>query len=276
MRKDLVVIVGEGQGGQDKIIDALTENGIKAQKFAEKWPRDYYVYFNGKYFMHKTEPTPDEFDVGGMIRTGKDFLLVSEGLIYGCIDIHSSARHNEITTGQANNFIIERGQKYYPDARIYVVPEGSANDGHIDLFCLLCPNADLLLLDTSYYGQKYFGGHLKPDEYSIYEQIAEMEGLKLILYDGSQDDVVLSMNACVLPGENDTDIVVLDKISKGLIRILNNHGVQTIGVSMPYISENGIAGKINCQTNIYFTNDFIENEFPLSEPLLDTVNSFVS
>jgi hypothetical protein len=263
MIDDLVVIVGVGQGGQDEIIKALTKAEINSARALIEWPRDEYVYFNGHYFRHNRREVPDYFDVGGLIRAGRDFLIISEKIIESFLDKPA------LKWKRKAELIIERASKYYSNSRVYVAPEGWASEGHIDLFCLLCPGSKLLVLDPFHRPDLGFE-ELKSADYTVFEQIAEKEGLKLIKYNSCQDRVFYGMNACVLPGSDNSDIVVLDKKSKGLIKILNDHGVKTIGVNMPKIPISKIEGKINCQTNIYFQSDFVD----VTPPLWDYITEF--
>jgi len=217
------------------------------------WPRDHYVYFQGRYIASGSPGSIDgnPFGEGGNVLTGSDFLLVSDSIY---VNDHI-ARHlpEHPTYEQIKKAILKEGEVHHPSAKIHVVPSGYFHGGkghdHIDMFCLLLPRRKLLLLDT-YYGKK--AG--KTREYDV---IAEAEGLTLIRYDGSQDKVWYPLNALVLPTEN-SDVVVVDDRALSLIKLLQDNEVDTIEVEMPQHSFPG--GKINCQTNIFNSKDNLDLE----------------
>lgn len=248
MENDVGILVGTGIGGQKNIVEALRSSGFPVSTTGKMWPRDYYVYSNGKYIRSGSPGAIDgnAFGEGGNILTGKDFLLVSD---MACLHEHISEKlQDKPTYRQIMEAITSEGEKNNLGVRIHVAPTGYFHGGkghsHIDMFTLLLPKRRLLLLDT-HYGKG--AGSARE-----YDAIAEEEGLRLIRYDGLQDSVWYPLNALVLPTDKG-ETVVVDNKSKSLVSLLQGEGVESIPVEMPQHSYP--AGKIRCQTNTYNLKD---------------------
>ena len=248
MERALGVVVGTGIGGQRDIAKALIDEGFEVKTVQTMWPRDHYVYFNGRYVKNASAGSivGNPFAEGGEVLTGTDFLLVSD-LAYLNRSI-SGRLSKEPTYGQIKEAIASEGRAHHPEARIHIAPTGYFHGGkghvHIDMFTLLLPKKRILMLDT-FYGK----GAGRANEY---DAIAESEGLTLMRYDGSQDGVWYPLNAPVLPTERG-EIVVVDEKARSLTTILRDAGVPTLGVEMP--QHTYPAGKIRCQTNTYRIGD---------------------
>lgn len=249
MTDNIGVIVGTGIGGQRNIVEALTKEGFQIRSAGSRmWPRDHYVYFNGRYVKSGSPGAIDgnAFGEGGNVLTGNGFLLVSD-MAYLKEHIFGSLP-GEPTYEQIKEAIASEGRKYHSEARIHVAPTGYFHGGkghsHIDMFSLLLPQRKILLLDT-YHGK----GAGKAKEY---DAIAEMEGLKLIRYDGSQDGVWYPLNSLVLP-TGDREVLVVDDKAKSLVSLLQDEGIKSISVEIPQHSFP--AGKIRCQTNTFNLRD---------------------
>lgn len=248
MGKGLGVLVGTGSGGQKEIVEALQEKGIEVATTATLWPRDHYVYINAGYVKSGSPGWLDgnAFGEGGNILVGEGFVFVSD-MAY--LHEHIANRlPKKPSYAQIKTEITSEGERSYPDTRVHVVPTGYFHGGkghsHIDMFALLLPAKRLLLLDT-YYGE----GAGRAIEYDL---IAEAEGLRLMRYDGSRDGVWYPLNSLVLPTK-EGEMAVVDDRAKSLIGLLQNAGVEVIGVKMPQIESP--CGKIRCQTNIYRLGD---------------------
>ena len=94
------------------------------------------------------------------------------------------------------------------------------------------------------------------------DEIAEAEGLKLIRYDGFQDGVWFPLNSLVLP-KGETDVVFVDDKALSLWKLLEQEGVEVVGVQMP--QHEYPAGKIHCQTNTYCKSDGVTPDDLLEE-----------
>ncbi len=264
MDSDLGVIVGLGIGGQDGIYRTLLDHGINATKLSHvchAWPRDHYVYFNGRYVKSDFPAclSSRSFGEGGFILLGDDFLLVSD-MVCVNTDIYDSLP-NIPTYDQIKEAIVAEGRKHFPGIRIHVVPSGCFHDRsgcvnipsdvrlysdqkyqHIDIFSLLVPERKLLLLDTFYWESAALTRE--------YDAVAEQEGLRLIRYDSSQDDVRIPLNSLVIPGGK----VFVNSKARSLIRLLNGEDLEVIGVEMPPQIADPTGG-IRCQTNLHDVRD---------------------
>ncbi len=259
---NLGVLVGYGfdikQGGQDKIAESLKKKGYDVMNVNEAWPRNEFVYFNGKYvFMDGSDTNSNPFGNGGMVQKGKDFVLVSDGVLYSFDKIYD---RKEL---EKNPFKYKKAVEHLSDlaaeefaSRAYVVPTGNfsgkESNSDIDLFTLLLPDKKIMLFD------KNFGGIANNGK--DYNAVAEKEGFDFIDYDGRGDNVWYPLNASVLK-KGQEDLVVLDSNSKSLMRILDKKGVDFVPVDMPQKSH--VAGKLNCQTNTFNLKDkeFMERFF---------------
>jgi hypothetical protein len=243
MKQNLAVIVGTGIGGQREVKEALDEQGFEVKTTGVMWPQDHYVYFDGRYVRRRVA---DKFGEGGYFRIGNDFLLVSD-FIYETYQVGELRHiHRDIPYDKMKEIIAAECKKYHLTARVHVAPsgyyhKGKGRDSHLDTFTLLLPNRKILIVDT------HFGN--KASTTKEYDEIARIEKLELIRYDGSQDGVWNPLNASVLPGEDNQDVVFVDDKSKSLIRLLEENGVKAVGVEMP--QHEYPAGKINCMVNVY-------------------------
>lgn len=253
MEKQIEVIVGTGIGGQRNIMEAIRSEGFQVRSAGNgrQWPRDHYVYFNGKYVKSGSPGFIDgnAFGEGGNILTGEGFLLVSD--MAHIKEKIAKSLPNKPNYEQIKEAIEAEGKVCHPDTRIHVAPTGYFHGGkghsHIDMFSLLLPNRKALVIDT------HFGkGAARAKEY---DTIAEAERLRLIKYDGSQDGVWYPLNSLVLQ-KGSSDIVFVDSKAVSLMRLLEQEGVKSIGIDMP--QHEYPAGKINCQTNTYNSGDNIE------------------
>mgnify|MGYP001607608225 FL=1 len=248
MDNDIGIVIGTGIGGQKSIVETLRDSGFQVSTTGKMWPRDHYVYFNGKYIKSDSPGSIDgnAFGEGGNILTGEGFLLVSD-MAY----LHQHVSENlpdNPSYEQIRKAIIAEGEKHNLRARIHVAPtgyfHGRKGHSHIDMFSLLLPKQKLLLLDT-HYGKG--AGSAKE-----YEAITEEEGLRLIKYDGSQDGIWYPLNSLVLSTDRG-ETVAVDGKAKSLVNLLESEGIESICVDMPQHSYP--AGKIRCQTNTYNLKD---------------------
>ena len=246
----LVVLVGKGIGGQEELLRAIRELGVEAESAGEcVWPRDDYIYNgsrNPPYLKSYADGEYNPLGEGGNFQFGKDFALVSD-----------FALTQEFAFFKKDlNLIYKKSisafEEAFPATRLHVAPTNYQYGPligceHVDLFALLFPKSKLLVLDTSYG---------KAANHPSYVEIAEKEELKLIKYDGANDEAILPVNGFVLPTENRTDTVLLDSKSSGLINLLKDNGVNAVGVPMPYEKE--AWGKIGCQLNFYYKSDGVK------------------
>ena len=236
MLEDLVIIVGKGHCGQEEIVEALSDKGYQTEKTINCiWPRDDYVLHNGVYTKSwNTDGSYNPLGEGGNLRFGDGFVLFSDyaaWLEFGNSE-EALVKLKETFLGM-RPYLVPTG---YPE----IIPKGE----HIDLFTLVCPKQKLLFLDW---------GIENAVRKRVYSEIAEREGLKVIYYD--YEEVALPLNAAILPGENGTDIVLLDRACIPLMRMLRNNGVEVIPVDFPKIKHPN--GKLNCQVNHYYKSDDI-------------------
>lgn len=257
--RETCVSVGVGIGGQKEIMDSLARAGYNVEHSVEQWPRDSWVYFNGKYISRGGMGIEGNvFGDGGNVHTGEDFVMVSDNAFwfndvrnkikenFGCSenDINNSIYKNY---EEASKIVSDCGKEFF-NSRVHIAPtgyyQGKIGQTHIDLFSLLLPKSKILLFD------KHYGKDANAKNH--YNRIAEKENLKFIEFDGSKDGVWYPLNSCILP-YNSGDAVVLDSKSQSLKKILDKEGVKIIQVDMPQIEYP--AGKINCQTNMYRVND---------------------
>lgn len=252
---DLGIIVGKGfdfrLGGQEKISSGLKSRGYFVKEVDEPWPRNNYVYFNGKYVLEEKEDLRNVFGNGGMVQKGDSFLLVSDaGFFYNNFKSKVDLKKLKEDRNYYENskiLIEEEGKKQF-NTRIHVAPSGNFFNGNpngdIDMFTLLLPKEKILLFDT------YFGK--EANKYKDYNIIAEKEGWKFIEYNGNQDNVWYPLNALVVPSLK-VDNVFLDKNAKSLIKVLDKKGINSVPIEVP--QRDYPAGKINCQTNVFDIKD---------------------
>jgi len=252
MNENIRVVIGTGIGGQRNIMEAIKNEGFQVKSAGNRqWPRDHYVYHNGSY-VKRGSANPynwNPFGEGGNVRTGEDFLLVSDRAYIG--DEVKKQLGEKIDYIRLKRVLEKEGEKHFPGTRIRVAPTGYFHGGkgheHIDMFTLLLPKNKILVLDT------YFGkGAGRAKEY---DAITEAEDLKLIRYNGSQDRVWYPLNSLVL-SKNNSDIVFIDSKAISLMKLLEQEGIKAVGIDMP--QHEYPAGKINCQTNTYNSRDNIE------------------
>ncbi len=235
--EDSVVLVGihpgiysnqwrEREGLARKISDA----GFKVEEVPVAWPRDHYVFTNGRYVLEKKY---GEAGVGGFINYCDDFLIVSER-IFG---EHKSSSE-----------IKERVRECYPKHRIHIVPAGlnpleyGRNDDciveHTDLTSLLIPSKKLLFVDESFY-----------DSFHAFERAADKEDLTLVRY--SSPDIrscdFFALNCLVLP-KNGREIVFVNKNTPSFVKLLRKYDLEVIEVGMS-IAPREKWGSIRCCTN---------------------------
>jgi len=204
---ELGILVGSGfdleYGGQKEIASALKSRGYFVKEVDEPWPRNEYVYFNGKYFFEKNGDLRNVFGNGGMIQKGEDFLLVSDAAIF-YDNFSLEIRKEKIISNKEDyekekGIIVKKGEKEF-GTRVHIVPSGQAN-GDIDMYTLLLPKNKILFFDN------YFG---RNSGKSYYNEIAEKEGFKFFELDGKESGTWYPLNSLVLPKGNQ-DLVVLDK-----------------------------------------------------------------
>src|SRR3989344_2490094 len=246
MEEQIEVLVGTGIGGQRNILDAIGKQGFKTKHVGCLWPRDQYVYFNGNYIFRGEGSNENHFGEGGYFRFGNDYVLIGGGLIdlvtkYKFRDIlgmEGNSKKEEATVG-----LIQETKKHFDGFSIHVVPTGGfrgRGHNHLDMSVLLLPKKRILIVDT------YFN-HFASTGTEI-DQIGEREKLKVIRYDGSQDEVWYPLNSLVLD-KNGNDLVFIDSKADSLKRLLERENVAFVDIEMP--QHQHPSGKINCQTNIY-------------------------
>lgn len=252
--REIGVIVGSGQGGQEELAKAISEEGFPVFTAEPPfwWPRDVYVMF-GENYVYKVwdeaHSCCNHFGEGGYFQIGSEFLLVSDQIYAERNQITGDAARN-ISYGEACMEIAEACREYHKTARIHIAPSGKVHEPiagkghkHIDMISLLLPVSRILMVDT------YFGGQASASPQ--YEQICEKEGLKLIRHDGSQDGVWYPLNSLVLTAGGQ-DLVFVDKAARSLKNILSAEGVKYKDVEMP---KGRASGKIRCQTNTFNLDD---------------------
>lgn len=261
--ENICVSVGTGIGGQKEIMNSLAKAGYNVESGVEQWPRDTWVYFNGKYVERGSIGVDGNFfGDGGNVHVGKDFVIVSDNAVYyqditrklketfpGINFDNLIEKHNFVAKNYSlfSDLISDYGKQFF-ESRIHIAPtgyyQGKLGNTHIDLFTLLLPKSKILIFD------KYFGkdANLNHD----YNKIAEKENLQFIEYSGDKDGVWFPLNSLVVP-RNGKDTLVIDSASVSLNKLLNKKGIDAICVNMPQIKYP--AGKINCQTNIYNIKD---------------------
>lgn len=252
---ELGILVGKGfdpeRGGQKDIASALRSRGHFVREIDYDWPRNEYVYFNGKYFFERNNEFEsflkgNVFGNGGMVQTGDDFLIVSDAAFKydsfkNKVDAKMLEKDKEYYE-ESKKLISESGEKKY-GSRVHVAPTWEAN-GDIDMYTLLLPKSKILFYDKS-----FGNGANKDNGYNI---LAEKENLKFVELDGKKSEAWYPLNSLVLSrGEN--DLIVLDKNSKSLIKVLDREGIDFIPVDFP--QRQYPAGKINCQTNVFKKED---------------------
>jgi len=250
MINDLVVLVGQGIGGQEELMRAIQKLDVEVKSAGKcAWPRDDYVYHSSRSPPYLTSHSNGEYKPlgeGGNLQIGDGFILASDLALaqeFGWFQTELESIHESS---------IEAFEESYPNTRLWVAPTNhqempGVGCEHLDLFVLLCPKSKLLLLDTNYG---------KAANHPAYDMIGEQEGLKIIRYDGSKDSAILPLNGFVLPTQNGADTVLLDERSIGLISLLRDNDVNAVGVPMPYKED--APGKIGCQLNFYFGSDGVE------------------
>jgi hypothetical protein len=253
--KNLGVLVGKGfdynVGGQDKIASVLKSSGYSVKLVDDPWPRNNYVFFNGKYILEDENGKTNVFGNGGMVLKGNDFLLVSDAaFLYDTFKSKvetNKLKENKSYYEESKNLVEEEGKRIF-NSRVHVAPtgdffNGNPSNGDIDMFSLVLPNNKLLMFDS------FFGKNA--NKYNGYNKIAEQEGFDFVEYNGSKDNVWYPLNVLVIPSANG-DEVFLDKNSKSLMNIFNKKGIKYVGIDIP--QRKYPAGKIHCQTNVFDIN----------------------
>ncbi len=262
--KELGILVGTGfdpeRGGQKNITSALKSRGYFVKEVKHDWPRNEYVYFDEKYFFERNSEFEsflrgNAFGNGGMVQTGEDFLMISDVVLKyktfeGEIDVEKLEKDGEYYE-ESKKLVAEKGEKEY-GARVHIAPTWGAN-GDIDMYTLLLPKSKILIYDTDF-GQE-------SNKNKDYNKIAEKEGLKYMELAGEKSGVWYPLNSLVLT-KGDNDLVVLDKNSDSLIKLLDKEGIPFIPVDFP--QRTYPAGKINCQTNIFKKSDLVSLKRRLS------------
>jgi hypothetical protein len=118
--KNLGILVGIGFdfefGGQEKIASELESRGHSVKLISSPWPRNYYVYFNGKYVFEEKGDSTNVFGNGGMVQKGDNFLLVSDAAFF---------YKNFKSQVDVNRLKIDKD--YYEDSKKLIIDTGKIN-----------------------------------------------------------------------------------------------------------------------------------------------------
>lgn len=249
MAENIGVLVGTGIGGQRNIFDAIEREGFAVKSaVARQWPRDHFVHLKKSYV--KREPNDNHFGEGGYSRVGNGYILLGTGI--GDLVTDYSARdflgfNGEQKLKESSRALTELAEQQFEGMRVHLIPTGKSSGkghSHLDMSTLLAPTNKILVVDSHY-------GRYASEDGRI-DKIGEIEGLKVIRYDGSQDGVWYPLNSLIL-NNGERDIAFIDERAKSLAKILESEGIKTVGVKMP--QHEFPAGKINCQTNTYSLGD---------------------
>ncbi len=248
MMDDISVVVGidsqyddEESEEREKLADIIEENGYMVERTSVAWPRDHYVFIDGKYLIRKEIGSCGE---GGYFHVDKNFVLVSERL-----------KLNENKPDLKKTF--SAVEKYYPDKRIHIIPTGYDHErtipfvkdpnfeDHIDLTCLLIPSKKLLIVDQNFYDGIAFEFIKR-----IFTNIADIEDLNLEFYKPSNRKLSFEYYPlnCLVLSYKDSEMVFVNKRARSLIKLLKKYDIDVVGVAMDKAPELG--GSIRCCTNI--------------------------
>lgn len=243
-----------------RLASKIKKCGFDVEYAYHPWPRDKYVYCDGRYV---TKPAGE----GGSVQIGNGFLLVSEKLFYAPKTYDYYAKHEIQNINPAK--VKTRAEKSYPGRRVHVLPAGynpgragSLNGGadvdHIDLTCLLVPSRDLLIVDQSFYRINHFDYDPKKE----FHEVAEKENLKLEFYNphSLSSYKYYPANCLILPGEKNEEIVFANSNVKPFLRLLNKYDIKFIEVDFKYSPE--IGGSIRCRTNVKDKRKSLDSLFP--------------
>ena len=255
--KEISVVVGLGgeeYKSQRKEREALAKKikslGFEIETTEVGWPRDHYIFEDGKYVIKKDIGPCGE---GGCFRFGKNIVLVSERLFghYTCVNTQK---------------IYWDVNKFYPNKKIYILPTGynSKNNSilrgpswvdHIDLTCLIIPSKNLFFVDKRFYD--YTSAE------KAFKEIAKQENLELEFYEPNKRANMdyYPLNCLLLPSKNGEEIILANKKDKYFLELLKKHKLNFEEISMSKTPTESM-GSINCCTNTKY------KETPLDE-LLD-------
>ena len=224
---------------RERVARVIEEQGYAVVRTFIPWPRDHYVFYDGRYVIKKEfkDRARQGCGEGGYFQLAQDFVLVSERVL-GISEDHECVAY---TVG-----------KQYPGKRVHVVPVGYQKRrtydqrlDHIDLSCLLIPSRKLLLADKSLY--QSFAAEVKHVE-PYFQKIAEQESLLFVWYEpeGTARNL-FPLNCLVLPKEND-EIVFANKNAPCLTRLLQTYDLAVIEVDVQIAPQMSL-GSIRCITN---------------------------
>jgi hypothetical protein len=235
------VVVGWGQHGQRRLDTALKDEGFITTPILKMWPRDEFVHVDDRVVTaFDSEGVAD----GGYFCLGGDYLLVGDGLgdlVTGFKGADFRGLRGEARKDEAYTGLSEKVLEYFPGKRVHILPTGSVDcvgHHHLDMSVLLVPRAGLLLVD-SYYGRL-------SSESSIFDEIAEVENLRPLRFDGRADGVQYPLNALVLPRDAD-EVAFVNAEAVSLSRLLRDAGVFVREV--PILQAEMSQGGIHCMTN---------------------------
>ncbi len=224
---------------RERVALAIEEQGFVVERTFIAWPRDHYVFCDGRYVIQKQfkDRARRGCGEGGYFQLAQNFVLVSERVL---------------GIGEYPQCIAFTVGKQYPGKRVHVVPVGyqkrRTHDqrlDHIDLTCLLIPSRKLLLADKSVY-QSSAAEVRHVEQY--FQSIAEQERLLFQWYEPENDvSKFFPLNCLVLPKGND-EIVIANKNTPCLTRLLQKHDLSVIEVDVQVAPQMSL-GSIRCFTN---------------------------
>ncbi len=240
--EDMSVVVGvcpnaslffrEEREGLARMIE---DCGYNVQRVNDSWPRDRYIFYDGRYLTKRDAGTLGE---GGYFQFAPDFILVSD-LLLGGVPSRSLAER-EVSS-------------YFPSKHVYGIHCGecrsSSGDkaqpiGHIDLTCLVIPSRRLLIFDSVLHRlgafeniRNYFFG------------IGERENYSVEFYESKESFKLYPLNCLVLPNNNDGELVFANRCDSGFLGLLSRYDVEFVTVPV-HCTPMESGGSIRCCTNI--------------------------
>ncbi len=245
MNQDFSVVVGVaepswGQYHKERIelADKIKKEGFKVERVKALWPRDRYVFIDGRYLTRSEAGFCSE---GGYFSFGKDFLLVSERMFKDKKKNGAKEESFELNGEK----ILEKAKTFFPEKRVYLTPLGTTYREifqHIDLTTLVIPSRDLLIVD-GYFHSNHFCSKKGIEEF---EAIADAEHLTLEIFEPQENGLLFALNCLVLPYNND-EIVFSNARTPSFSKLLKKYDLKNVRIDFP--SNPFMRGSIHCCTN---------------------------
>jgi len=251
MDKDLVVLVGKEyisdlKEDANAIANAIRSRGFLVERVENTFPRDDYIYCNGKYIRSSEH---GDLGVGGFAHAGNGYVLFPDNI---SLDGAGLPRRSEIRLSDYRKRIRKTVSELF-EVKVGILPVGIFNsraeydeeDTHVDTYTHFCPYAKLLIVN-----EYHEIGKLALKQRGFKKEIKKL-GLEL----GIVSENGTNLNALSLP-DNGRDIVFYRSEATELAQLLGRRGIEAIPIDTDCL--------IHCGTNVYYKSHGVNTDFLLS------------